>query len=90
MQSVEQRDITKTDTGRASLAILLVQDVAVIPILAIIPLLAVDGAARRSRRSARTSLEAVDNPDRLAGWRWLIIGGFVAAMLGSPLSSSAR
>lgn len=40
MQSVAQRSITKTDTGRASLAILLVQDVAVIPILALIPLLA--------------------------------------------------
>ena len=40
MQSVAQRSITHTDTGRASLAILLVQDVAVIPVLAAIPLLA--------------------------------------------------
>lgn len=40
MQSIEQRDITTTDTGRSSLAILLVQDIAVIPILAAIPLLA--------------------------------------------------
>ena len=31
MQSVAQRSITRTDTGRASLAILLVQDIAVIP-----------------------------------------------------------
>lgn len=40
MQSVEQRDIAKTDTGRSALAVLLVQDVAVIPILAAIPILA--------------------------------------------------
>ena len=40
MQSVAQRSITHTDTGRASLAILLVQDVAVLPVLAAIPLLA--------------------------------------------------
>jgi glutathione-regulated potassium-efflux system ancillary protein KefC len=40
MQTVQQRDITRTDAGRATLAILLVQDVAVIPILAAIPLLA--------------------------------------------------
>ena len=45
MQSVDQRNITKTDTGRASLAILLVQDVAVIHVLAIIPLLTAMGGA---------------------------------------------
>lgn len=40
LQSVAARGITKTDTGRGSLAILLVQDVAVIFILALVPLLA--------------------------------------------------
>lgn len=40
LQSVAARGITQTATGRGSLAILLVQDVAVIPIFAIIPLLA--------------------------------------------------
>src|SRR5690606_32056919 len=45
MQSTQQRDITRTDAGRATLAVLLVQDVSVIPILAAIPLLAMPGAA---------------------------------------------
>ena len=43
MQSAQQRDITRTDAGRASLAVLLVQDVSVIPILAAIPFLAMSG-----------------------------------------------
>lgn len=43
MQSIAQRGITNTKTGRGSLAVLLVQDIAVIPILALVPLLAVSG-----------------------------------------------
>lgn len=41
LQTVAARGITQTDTGRGSLAILLVQDVAVIPVFALVPLLAV-------------------------------------------------
>jgi glutathione-regulated potassium-efflux system ancillary protein KefC len=81
MQSIEQRSITKTDTGRASLAILLVQDVAVIPVLAIIPLLANMGGVPIEAMGEEV-LEAVDNP---IDW-WLalvVVGAFVAALLGS-------
>lgn len=81
MQSVDQRNITKTDTGRASLAILLVQDVAVIPILALIPLLTAMGGAP-IEALGEDVLEAVDNP---IDW-WLalvVVGAFVAALLGS-------
>lgn len=81
MQSIEQRSITKTDTGRASLAILLVQDVAVIPILAIIPLLANMGGVPVEAIGEEV-LDAVDNP---IDW-WLalvVVGAFVAALLGS-------
>ena len=81
MQSIEQRSITKTDTGRASLAILLVQDVAVIPILAIIPLLANMGGVPVEALGEEV-LDAVDNP---VDW-WLalvVVGAFIAALLGS-------
>lgn len=81
MQSVDQRNITKTDTGRASLAILLVQDVAVIPILALIPLLTAMGGSPIDALGEDV-LEAVDNP---VDW-WLalvVVGAFVAALLGS-------
>ncbi len=81
MQSIEQRGITRTDTGRASLAILLVQDVAVIPVLALIPLLANMGGAP-IEAIGEDVLEAVDNP---IDW-WLalvVIGAFAAALVGS-------
>ncbi|MBN9317118.1 MAG: cation:proton antiporter [Devosia sp.] len=81
MQSIDQRNITKTDTGRASLAILLVQDVAVIPVLAVIPLLANMGG-RPIEAIGEGVLDAVDNP---IGW-WLavvVVAAFIAALLGS-------
>lgn len=81
MQSVDQRNITKTDTGRASLAILLVQDVAVIPVLALIPLLTSMGGSP-IEAIGEDVLQAVDNP---IDW-WLalvVIGAFIAALFGS-------
>jgi glutathione-regulated potassium-efflux system ancillary protein KefC len=83
MQSVEQRSLTMTDTGRATLVTLLVQDLAVIAILALIPVLA---AARRVNQSLGEDLEnaaeVVTNP--YSWWIALIIvGGFVAVTLAS-------
>lgn len=80
MQSVEQRDITKTDTGRAGLAILLVQDVAVIPILAAIPILATSGINASVGVDITDAVGALDNPID-----WLtpltLIGVFIAAII---------
>src|SRR5690606_3104972 len=39
LQTLEEKGLTKTSMGRASFAVLLFQDIAVIPILAILPLL---------------------------------------------------
>jgi glutathione-regulated potassium-efflux system ancillary protein KefC len=84
MQSVAQRSLTRTDTGRASLAILLVQDVAVIPILAFIPVLAlVSGSAVEViTEGAVVAAEEVVGP---RGWiiAAIIVGGFAAATLAS-------
>lgn len=41
LQLMNERDITQTDTGRSGFSVLLFQDIAVIPILALIPLLSV-------------------------------------------------
>jgi glutathione-regulated potassium-efflux system ancillary protein KefC len=80
MQTVEQRDITKTDTGRAGLAILLVQDVAVIPILAAIPILATSGINASVGVDLTGAVDALDNPID-----WLtpltLIGIFIAAII---------
>ena len=83
MQSVEQRSLTMTDTGRATLVTLLVQDLAVIAILALIPVLA---ATRRVDQNLGTDLEdaaqVVTNP--YSWWIALVIvGGFVAVTLAS-------
>ena len=80
MQSVAQRSITRTATGRASLAILLVQDVAVIAVLAAIPFLAaLDGSPAGVGEELADAVEAIENP---ADWltALLIVGGFVAAV----------
>nr|WP_314257702.1 monovalent cation:proton antiporter-2 (CPA2) family protein [uncultured Devosia sp.] len=78
MQSAQQRDITRTDAGRASLAVLLVQDVAVIPILAIIPFLAVSSGALN--HDVTEAVEAIANP---LDWitPLVLIGSFVAAVV---------
>jgi glutathione-regulated potassium-efflux system ancillary protein KefC len=82
MQTVAQRNITKTDTGRASLAILLVQDVAVIPILAAIPLLAGMGGNATVAALGAEVVEAVENP--FDWWVALaLVGSFVLALAGS-------
>lgn len=80
MQSAQQRDITRTDTGRTSLAVLLVQDVAVIPILAAIPLLAVSATPAEVGEEIEQAVQVIDTPTD-----WLmpltLIGVFIAAIL---------
>ena len=82
MQTVEQRSLTMTDTGRATLVTLLVQDLAVIPILAVIPLL---GATRRVVGNNEDILEGAAETVTSYGW-WIalvIVGAFIAATLAS-------
>jgi len=43
MQTLREKGLTKTESGRSSFALLLFQDIAVIPILALLPLLAITG-----------------------------------------------
>ena len=78
MQSAQQRDITRTDAGRASLAVLLVQDVSVIPILAAVPLLAMSTGALDV--GVTEAVEAIANP---LDWitPLVIIGAFIVAIL---------
>ena len=80
MQTVEQRGITTTDTGRASLAVLLVQDVAIIPVLAAIPLLAIAGSGADINAEVTQAVENLDSPVD-----WLmplsVVGAFIAALV---------
>ena len=78
LQSAQQRDITRTDAGRASLAVLLVQDVSVIPILAAIPFLALSSHALNV--DVTEAVEAIANP-----MDWLtpaiLVGAFISALV---------
>lgn len=78
IQSAQQRDITRTDAGRASLAVLLVQDVSVIPILAAIPLLAVSSGVLDA--DVTEAVEAIGNP---LDWitPLIIVGAFIGAVI---------
>jgi glutathione-regulated potassium-efflux system ancillary protein KefC len=84
MQSVAQRNLNKTDTGRGALAVLLVQDIAVIPILAAIPVLVLITGSPVDA-IAEGALEVAEEAVGPRGWvlAAYIIGGFVIAMLGS-------
>jgi CPA2 family monovalent cation:H+ antiporter-2 len=44
MQTLREKGLMKTESGKSSFAVLLFQDISVIPILALIPLLAISGA----------------------------------------------
>jgi glutathione-regulated potassium-efflux system ancillary protein KefC len=84
MQAVQQRSIMASNTGRATLVTLLVQDMAVIPILALIPVLAATRRVEQNLgpKAIESASEAVTNP---YGW-WIalvIIGGFIAVVLAS-------
>lgn len=80
IQSAQQRDITRTDAGRASLAVLLVQDVAVIPILAAIPLLALSGSRHAVHVELDHAVQAIADP---LDWvtPLILIGAFIGAIV---------
>src|SRR5690606_9298411 len=84
MQSVSQRSISRTDTGRASLAILLVQDIGVIPILAFIPVLAVMTGSPVAA-IAEGAVEVAEEVVSPKGWvvAAYIVGGFLLATFAS-------
>jgi glutathione-regulated potassium-efflux system ancillary protein KefC len=72
LSTLGERGLLKAAGGQASFSILLFQDIAVIPILAIFPLLAADGAA-----------SAVSEGDGRPGWlvALLVIGSVVFVVL---------
>lgn len=84
MQSVTQRSIGRTDTGRGALAVLLVQDVAVIPILAAIPVLVLMTGSPVGAL-AEGAVEAAEEVVGPRGWvlALLIVAGFAIAILAS-------
>ncbi len=76
MQTLREKGITRTEAGRCSFAVLLFQDISVIPILAFLPLLAI-AATHISGNGQATLME------RLPGWaQTLTLLGAVGAVVG--------
>jgi CPA2 family monovalent cation:H+ antiporter-2 len=63
LQTLNEKDLMKTAAGQSSFSVLLFQDIAVIPMLALFPLLAVKGAGAGPAEHAATTLV-----DSLPGW----------------------
>ena len=88
LQTLNEKGLTKTEGGRASFSVLLAQDIAVIPMLALIPLLLLPelagvgpetAAAGHGSEDAHGSMSLVAG---LPGWAHaLVVLGAVAAVL---------
>jgi monovalent cation:proton antiporter-2 (CPA2) family protein len=81
LQSLSEKGLSKTDGGRSSFSVLLFQDIAVIPMLALIPLLALPALSG-------SGIEAVADHGHaslvsgLPGWAYaLVVLGAVAAVV---------
>ncbi len=77
LQTLQEKGWMKTDAGQKSFAVLLFQDLAVIPILAILPLLATGAPASTDSHGSAAWAE------HLPGWqRALVTVGAVALIIG--------
>jgi CPA2 family monovalent cation:H+ antiporter-2 len=78
MQTLAEKKLSRTEGGRAGFAVLLFQDVAAIPLLAVLPLLAVAGHAPGEAHEATDAMEGV------AGWMQalLVVGAVALVILG--------
>ncbi|MEZ5682431.1 MAG: cation:proton antiporter [Erythrobacter sp.] len=69
VQTLNEKNLLKSEGGEASFSVLLVQDVAVIPILALVPLLALPGLTGASPVEGGEGAHAgLDLTANLAGW----------------------
>ncbi len=79
LQTLNEKGLTKTDGGRSSFSVLLFQDIAVIPMLALIPLLAMPGLAGTGLESAAHPPGTAEHHEELSlveglpGWGYTLV-----------------
>ncbi|MCP1314088.1 MULTISPECIES: monovalent cation:proton antiporter-2 (CPA2) family protein [unclassified Halomonas] len=80
LQTLNEKGLTGTEGGRSAFSILLFQDMAVIPILALIPLLALSGIDAGAGQSGHD----VDLVSGLPGWAHaLVVVGAIGLVIGA-------
>jgi monovalent cation:proton antiporter-2 (CPA2) family protein len=89
LQTLSEKGLTKTEGGRASFSVLLFQDIAVIPMLALIPLLALPELAGSSTHDAAGGHHGPSWVDGLPGWAYalVVLGSVAAVVLGGHFLS---
>lgn len=76
LQMLEERNLLHTDVGENVLSVLLFQDIAVIPILIILPLLAAHGVTAEAHHTTML--------DSLPGWAHaLVVAGVIAGVIAA-------
>ena len=78
LQTLSEKGLIKTQGGRSSFSVLLFQDIAVIPILAILPLLAIKGLGSASYSPSGEHATGV-NIESLSAWQEAVIVVLVIA-----------
>jgi monovalent cation:proton antiporter-2 (CPA2) family protein len=87
LQTLNEKGLTKTEGGRGAFAVLLFQDIAVIPMLALIPLLEVPELALAARETAIQAAETHGHLDLVSGLpNWLyamvVLGAIASVAFG--------
>ncbi|MBZ0333323.1 monovalent cation:proton antiporter-2 (CPA2) family protein [Marinobacter sp. AL4B] len=81
LQTLDEKGLAKTEGGRNTFSVLLFQDIAVIPMLALIPLLALPNL-KESASSATHSESGLSLVEHLPGWgHALVVVGAVAFVI---------
>jgi Kef-type K+ transport system membrane component KefB/voltage-gated potassium channel Kch len=88
LQTLNEKGLTKTEGGRASFSVLLFQDIAVIPMLALIPLLALPELVDSSFEGAAHAVDTAGHHEDMSlvaglpGWGYaLVVLGTVALVV---------
>lgn len=82
LQTLTERNLMRTTGGRSVLSVLLMQDIAVIPILALLPLLALPGARALAKAQAAESHATLSFVQSLPPWGvTLVTLGAVASIV---------
>jgi len=73
LQTLNEKGLMKSDGGQSSFSVLLFQDIAVIPMLAFIPLLALPDLAATAGGAGEDAHASLSLVDGLAGWQQALV-----------------